>query len=86
MSVVVFSYNNIYYRHDGEESRSINGEHKERRATGTSRYGKSRAVVICANSLQELGSMYDYLAKIVLLGPSGAGKYVVAIRTMEMSR
>jgi hypothetical protein len=23
---------------------------------------------------QELGSMYDYLAKIVLLGPSGAGK------------
>lgn len=25
---------------------------------------------------QELGSMYDYLAKVVLLGPSGAGKYV----------
>lgn len=25
---------------------------------------------------QELGSMYDYLAKIVLLGPSGAGKFV----------
>ncbi|CAO2658064.1 Nn.00g073240.m01.CDS01 [Neocucurbitaria sp. VM-36] len=24
--------------------------------------------------VQELGSMYDYLAKIVLLGPSGAGK------------
>ncbi|RDA95720.1 hypothetical protein CP533_1120 [Ophiocordyceps camponoti-saundersi (nom. inval.)] len=24
--------------------------------------------------LQELGSMYDYLAKIILLGPSGAGK------------
>ncbi|KAF1829347.1 hypothetical protein BDW02DRAFT_634506 [Decorospora gaudefroyi] len=24
--------------------------------------------------LQELGSMYDYLAKVVLLGPSGAGK------------
>lgn len=25
---------------------------------------------------QELGSMYDYLAKVILLGPSGAGKYV----------
>jgi hypothetical protein len=25
---------------------------------------------------QELGSMYDYLAKIILLGPSGSGKYV----------
>jgi hypothetical protein len=24
---------------------------------------------------QELGSMYDYLAKIILLGPSGSGKY-----------
>jgi hypothetical protein len=24
--------------------------------------------------LQELGSMYDYLAKIILLGPSGSGK------------
>lgn len=23
---------------------------------------------------QELGSMYDYLAKIILLGPSGSGK------------
>jgi hypothetical protein len=23
---------------------------------------------------QELGSMYDYLAKIILIGPSGAGK------------
>lgn len=23
---------------------------------------------------KELGSMYDYLAKIILLGPSGAGK------------
>lgn len=26
---------------------------------------------------QELGSMYDYLAKIILLGPSGAGKWVI---------
>ena len=26
---------------------------------------------------QELGSMYDYLAKIILLGPSGSGKYAV---------
>jgi hypothetical protein len=25
--------------------------------------------------VQELGSMYDYLAKIILLGPSGCGKY-----------
>lgn len=25
---------------------------------------------------QELGSMYDYLAKIILLGPSGCGKSV----------
>lgn len=25
---------------------------------------------------QELGSMYDYLAKIILLGPSGTGKCV----------
>jgi hypothetical protein len=24
---------------------------------------------------KELGSMYDYLAKIILLGPSGSGKY-----------
>jgi hypothetical protein len=27
-----------------------------------------------SDDVQELGSMYDYLAKIVLLGPSGAGK------------
>lgn len=25
-------------------------------------------------NMQELGSMYDYLAKVVLLGPSGTGK------------
>lgn len=25
---------------------------------------------------QELGSMYDYLAKVILLGPSGTGKFV----------
>ena len=25
---------------------------------------------------QELGSMYDYLAKVILLGPSGSGKFV----------
>ena len=28
-----------------------------------------------APKLKELGSMYDYLAKIILLGPSGSGKY-----------
>jgi hypothetical protein len=27
---------------------------------------------------QELGSMYDYLAKIILLGPSGSGKYAIS--------
>lgn len=27
-----------------------------------------------AHNAQELGSMYDYLAKIILLGPSGTGK------------
>ena len=26
------------------------------------------------DQIQELGSMYDYLAKIILLGPSGSGK------------
>lgn len=26
---------------------------------------------------QELGSMYDYLAKVILLGPSGSGKFVL---------
>jgi GTPase SAR1 family protein len=33
-------------------------------------------MVECAAKLteQELGSMYDYLAKIILLGPSGSGK------------
>jgi hypothetical protein len=25
---------------------------------------------------EELGSMYDYLAKVILLGPSGCGKLV----------
>lgn len=29
---------------------------------------------INGNISQELESMYDYLAKIILLGPSGAGK------------
>jgi hypothetical protein len=33
-----------------------------------------RLVRECADMMQELGSMYDYLAKTVLLGPSGAGK------------
>ena len=28
-------------------------------------------------TLQELGSMYDYLAKVILLGPSGSGKFVL---------
>lgn len=33
--------------------------------------------------LQELGSMYDYLAKVILLGPSGAGKFVSSISPLE---
>ena len=28
---------------------------------------------------EELGSMYDYLAKVILLGPSGSGKYAYDI-------
>ncbi|CAA9966893.1 GTPase SAR1 [Pyrenophora teres f. maculata] len=41
--------------------------------------GRNRAVSNASTRsgeppLQELGSMYDYLAKVVLLGPSGAGK------------
>ncbi|KAJ5273929.1 Ras-related protein RABA1b [Penicillium angulare] len=32
---------------------------------------------------QELGSMYDYLAKVILLGPSGAGKSCVLHRFVK---
>lgn len=28
-----------------------------------------------SHTAEELGSMYDYLAKVILLGPSGCGKY-----------
>lgn len=43
--------------------------------------GRTRATSIASTrsgetTTQELGSMYDYLAKTVLLGPSGAGKSV----------
>lgn len=43
--------------------------------------GRNRATSIASTrsgetTTQELGSMYDYLAKTVLLGPSGAGKSV----------
>ena len=31
---------------------------------------------------QELGSMYDYLAKVILLGPSGSGKFVHDLSSM----
>ncbi|RMZ76088.1 hypothetical protein DV737_g4958, partial [Chaetothyriales sp. CBS 132003] len=34
---------------------------------------------------QELGSMYDYLAKIILLGPSGAGKSCLLHRFINRS-
>jgi hypothetical protein len=34
---------------------------------------------------QELGSMYDYLAKIILLGPSGCGKYAT-LAVMDLDR
>ena len=40
-------------------------------------YSDVRDGLLTHNSaLKELGSMYDYLAKIILLGPSGTGKYV----------
>jgi Ras-related protein Rab-4B len=47
--------------------------------------GRTRALSNASTShssapTQELGSMYDYLAKIVLLGPSGAGKSCVLHR------
>ena len=32
--------------------------------------------------LQELGSMYDYLAKVILLGPSGSGKFVTSVKAL----
>jgi hypothetical protein len=32
--------------------------------------------VLLTLGVQELGTMYDYLAKVILLGPSAAGKYV----------
>jgi hypothetical protein len=35
---------------------------------------------------QELGSMYDYLAKIILLGPSGSGKYAAIIPSSRSMR
>lgn len=34
---------------------------------------------------KELGSMYDYLAKIILLGPSGSGKYARSKKFVERS-
>ena len=33
-------------------------------------------VLTTGAAYQELGSMYDYLAKVILLGPSGSGKFV----------
>lgn len=35
---------------------------------------KVQTVEMALKERQELGSMYDYLAKIILLGPSGSGK------------
>ena len=35
---------------------------------------------------QELGSMYDYLAKVILLGPSGSGKFVHAFSSSANPR
>ncbi|CZT00581.1 related to GTP-binding protein rab4b [Rhynchosporium agropyri] len=35
---------------------------------------------------KELGSMYDYLAKIILLGPSGSGKYGHSFRSQQGGR
>ena len=36
----------------------------------------SMSVLTKGVAFQELGSMYDYLAKVILLGPSGSGKFV----------
>ena len=58
----------------GEESRNLECLHQEWGAASTSRYGSPKRSIADAELVQELGSMYDYLAKIVLLGPSGAGK------------
>ncbi|KAI4680346.1 uncharacterized protein J4E84_007994 [Alternaria hordeiaustralica] len=46
--------------------------------------GRNRAVSNASTRsseppLQELGSMYDYLAKVVLLGPSGAGNQTIGV-------
>ena len=38
----------------------------------------SKTLLTTGAAFQELGSMYDYLAKIILLGPSGSGKFVYA--------
>ena len=37
-------------------------------------------------AVQELGSMYDYLAKVILLGPSGSGKFVNATNSSAKTR
>lgn len=34
---------------------------------------------------QELGSMYDYLAKVILIGPSGCGKYAESLHLFDCS-
>ncbi|KAJ5189801.1 Small GTPase superfamily Ras type [Penicillium cf. griseofulvum] len=45
--------------------------------------GLSNASSTSSVSDQELGSMYDYLAKVILLGPSGAGKSCVLHRFVK---
>ncbi|KAJ5757062.1 uncharacterized protein N7511_007244 [Penicillium nucicola] len=45
--------------------------------------GLSNASAASSAPDQELGSMYDYLAKIILLGPSGAGKSCVLHRFVK---
>lgn len=44
-------------------------------ATRSVNHSSYRAFARKLIHVQELGSMYDYLAKIILLGPSGSGKY-----------
>ena len=58
--------------------RKSSGASEESGGTAPEQVGYSqdrRMRGLMLTTAQELGSMYDYLAKIILLGPSGTGKY-----------
>lgn len=46
----------------------------------------SKPLLTTGAAYQELGSMYDYLAKVILLGPSGSGKFVHALSSSANPR